>query len=294
MSETRPRIRCAQFAPALADVAANLDRMLEMIRDAEKDGVDLIAFPELALTGYAMRDLVTECAVGLDSPEIRALREASGKVSVAFGFVEETPEHLFFNSAAYVERGEVVHVHRKVQLPTYGLFEEGRYFAAGENVRAFPTRFGRLAMLICEDAWHLPLPYLAAVDGAAGLLFLTASPTRGVGEGGKAKNTESWERLLLTYAGALKVFVVFANRCGFEDGVGFWGGSRVVTAGGEIAVLGDYHGEDFPTAEIDLDQVRQERIQNPMHRDERLPLVIAELERAQRLRRSDPAPGDSS
>jgi predicted amidohydrolase len=113
-----------------------------------------------------------------------------------------------------------------------------------------------------------------------------------VGEGGKAKNTESWERLLLTYAGALKVFVVFANRVGFEDGVGFWGGSRVVTPGGEIVVLGDYHAEDFPTAEIDPDQVRQERIQNPMPRDERIPLVIAELERVQRLRRNDPAPGD--
>ena len=292
MSDTRPRIRCAQFAPTLADVSANLDRMLAMIGDAERDGVDLLVFPELALTGYALRDLVTECAVRLDSPEIRALRDASAKVSVAFGFVEETPEHLFFNSAAYVEGGRVLHVHRKVQLPTYGLFEEGRYFAAGESVRAFDTRFGRLGMLICEDAWHLTLPYLAAVDGATGLLFLVASPTRGVGEGGKAKNTESWERLLLTYAGALKVFVVFANRCGFDDGVGFWGGSRVVTPAGEIAVLGEYHEEAFPTAEMDLDQVRQERIQNPMHRDERIPLVIAELERAQRLRRDDPAPGD--
>jgi predicted amidohydrolase len=287
MSDARPRIRCAQFAPALADVPANLERMLRIVRAAEKDGVDLVVFPELALTGYALRDLFTECSLSLDSPEIRALRDASAGVSIAFGFVEETPQHLFFNSAAYAERGKLLHVHRKVQLPTYGPFEEGRHFAAGESVRAFDTRFGRLAMLVCEDAWHLPLPYLAAMDGAAGLLLLVASPTRGVGEGGKAKNTESWERLLQTYASALKVFVVFANRTGFDDGMGFWGGSRLVTPAGDIAALGAYHGEDFPTAEIDLDQVRQERIQNPMHRDERLPLVIAELERLLRIRRGD-------
>ena len=182
-------VRIAQLAPALGDVPTNLERMLSAARDAAANGVDLLVFPELALTGYALRDHVPEVAIPLDSPEMNALREASRGVSIAFGFVEETPDHRFFNSAAYLEHGEIVHVHRKVHLPTYGLFEEGRYFASGESVRAFETRFGRFAMLVCEDVWHLPIPYLAALDGAIALLVLSAGPTRGLDHEGRTVET---------------------------------------------------------------------------------------------------------
>src|SRR5688572_24657479 len=144
MNAARPLVRMAQFSPGLGDVPRNLEKMIAFAREAEKDGVDLLVYPELSLTGYTLKDLVSDCAIDLASPEMQALREASRKVSLAFGFVEETPDHLFFNSAAYLERGEIVHVHRKVHLPTYGLFEEGRYFAAGDSVRSFNTRFGRL------------------------------------------------------------------------------------------------------------------------------------------------------
>jgi predicted amidohydrolase len=281
----RPLVRIAQFAPKLGDVPANLERMLDLAKTAEKDGVDLLAFPELALTGYGLKDLTSECAVGLDSKEMKALQAASKRTSLAFGFVEETPEHLFFNSGAYLEGGEIVHVHRKIYLPTYGLFEEGRYFAAGDSVRAFPTRFGRFALLVCEDAWHLTLPYIAALDGALAVLTLACSPMRGVGDKGKAKNAVGWERLLATYASSLTVFIVYANRSGFEDGVGFWGGSAIVNPSGETIAKGAYHEEDAPTAAVDLDLVRRERIQTPLLRDERIPLVLAELGRVLEARR---------
>jgi predicted amidohydrolase len=290
MNASTPLVRLAQSSPALGDVPGNLERMLAIVAAAERDGVDLVVFPELALTGYGLRDLVSECALPLDSPEIAALVRASRKTSVAFGFVEETAEHLFFNSAAYVENRELVHVHRKIHLPTYGLFEEGRYFAAGESVRAFPTRFGRLAMLVCEDVWHLPMPYLAALDGALGILALASSPTRGVGSEGKAKNALAWERLLLTYASSLTVFMMYANRCGFEDGVGFWGGSEIVSPSGEVVVKGEYHEEDFPTGTVDFGLVRQERIDTPLIRDERLSVVLAELARIRKERRLTEAP----
>jgi predicted amidohydrolase len=269
----------------LGDVASNLERMLSFAKSAEQDRVDLLLFPELALTGYGLRDLVPECAVDLDSKEMNALREASRNVAIAFGFVEETQEHLFFNSAAYLEAGEIVHIHRKIHLPTYGLFEEGRYFAAGDSVRTFSTRLGKLGMLICEDVWHLPIPYLAALDGALAVLVLAASPTRGVGAEGKAKNTVAWERLLMTYASSLTIFLLYANRTGFEDGVGFWGGSEIVSPSGEVIVKGRYHEEDSPTAELDFDLVRRERIHTPLLRDERLPVVLAELQRILEARR---------
>ena len=269
----------AQFSPGLGDVPRNLEKMIAFAREAEKDGVDLLVYPELSLTGYMLKDLVSDCAIDLASPEMHALREASRKVSLAFGFVEETPDHLFFNSAAYLERGEIVHIHRKVHLPTYGLFEEGRYFAAGDSVRSFNTRFGRLALLICEDIWHLPIPYLAALDGALAVLVLAASPTRAVTGEGKAKNTIAWERLLLTYASSLTIFMVYANRSGFEDGVGYWGGSEIVSPAGEVLLKGAYHEPDAPTGIIDFDHVRRERIHTPLLRDERLRVVMSELNR---------------
>lgn len=273
MKPDRPRVRVAQCAPALGDVPANLERMLALTAQAERDDVDLLLFPELALTGYSLRDHVPECALDLQSREIRALAAASRKTSLAFGFIEETAEHLFFNSAAYAEAGRLVHVHRKVHLPTYGLFEEGRHFAAGDSVRAFDTRFGRLAMLVCEDVWHLPMPYLATLDGALAILVLSVSPTRGLGADGKAKNTLAWERLLLTYASSLTVFMMYANRVGFEDGVGYWGGSEIVSPSGEVILKAAYHEEDYPTAEVDFDLVRRERISTPLLRDERLAVV---------------------
>lgn len=290
-SPSRPLVRIVQFSPALGDVPANLETMIEMIHEAERDSVDLLLFPELALTGYGLKDLVPDCAIGLASREMRALREASRMVSVGFGFVEETEDHLFYNSAAYLEHGEIVHIHRKVHLPTYGLFEEGRYFAAGESVRSFPTRFGRFALLVCEDIWHLPIPYLAALDGAQAILALAASPTRAVGGEGKAKNTIAWERLLLTYASTLTVFLMYANRSGFEDGVGFWGGSEIVTPSGEILVKGAYHEPDRPTAIVDFDLVRRERIHTPLLRDERIHVVLSELQRIERSRLTIPSEG---
>lgn len=286
MQLSRPRVRVAQTSPALGDVPTNLQQMLDAIAAARADRVDLLVFPELALTGYGLRDHVSECALTVDAPEMQTLIEASQEISIAFGFVEESDEHLFYNSAAYCENGRLIHIHRKVHLPTYGLFEEGRYFAAGDSVRAFPTRFGRLAMLVCEDVWHLPMPYLAALDGALAVIALSASPTRGVGTDGKAKSTLAWERLLLTYASSLTLFMIYSNRAGFEDGVGFWGGSCVVSPAGDVVLQGAYHETDSPTAELDFEMVRRERIHTPLLRDERLDVVRAELDRIWQARRA--------
>jgi predicted amidohydrolase len=299
MKPARPRVRVAQWSPALGDVPSNLERMIALAALAEKDGVDLLLFPELSLTGYGLKDHVSECAVRLDSPEIRALADASKKTSLAFGFVEETSEHLFFNSAAYMEAGRLVHVHRKVHLPTYGLFEEGRHFAAGDSVRAFDTRFGRFAMLVCEDVWHLPMPYLAALDGALAILVLSVSPTRGVGANGKAKNMLAWEHMLLTYASSLTVFAFYANRVGFEDGVGLGRlGDREPVRRGHSQ--GRVPRGDYPTVEVDCELVRRERIDTPLLRDERLSVVRAELDRVFWKRRGEGAsperdvlPGDA-
>ena len=168
--------------------------------------------------------MVSTVALRLDAPEVGKLRELSRKGGLIAGFVEETDDYRFYNSAVYFEDGEIRHVHRKVYLPTYGLFDEGRYFARGDSIRGFDSRCGRGALLICEDMWHPSAVYIAALDRALMLFCPSSSPLRGVSENQEQdNNARYWELLNAMYAQTFSLFVVYANRVGFEDGVGSWG-----------------------------------------------------------------------
>jgi len=171
----------AQINTRLGDTEANLAKHLEFIREARAREVDLLIFPELSLTGYVLQDLATAVAhrPTSDDPVFRPLLAASQDIDLVVGFVNEDRRHRFYIAAAYLSKGQVLHVHHKVYLPTYGLFDEGRFFAWGDGVQAFDTRFGRLGILICEDFWHASPPYLLWLDGAEMLLFTSASPGRG-------------------------------------------------------------------------------------------------------------------
>jgi predicted amidohydrolase len=151
-----------------------------------------VVFPELSLSGYFLKDMVSTVAVRLDSAEVKQLKRLSRGRALVAGLVEETDDFRFYNSAVYIEDGEVVHVHRKVYLPTYGLFDEGRYFARGDRIRAFDTRFGRSATLICEDMWHPSSVYIAALDRAVLLYCPSTSPLRGVTPIGRFPQRLRW------------------------------------------------------------------------------------------------------
>jgi len=273
----------AQIKPKLGCVADNLALIEERIAQAVLAKADLIVFPELALTGYFLKDLVPEVARRLDSPEIVRLKELSRTISIAVGFVEETDDYRFFNSAAYLEDGEIRHLHRKVYLPTYGLFDEQRYLARGERFRAFDTKFGRMGLLICEDMWHLSSSYILAMDGAATLLCLSSSPGRGVEEAELGSAT-SWQSLTATTAMFLNCRVLYCNRVGYEDGVNFWGGSEYVAPSGNSVTRGSILEEDQVTATVDEGALRRERIFSPMLRDENLFVTMQELRRIERER----------
>ena len=164
----------AQFSPQLGNVEANLEKHLALIREAQAQSADLVLFPELSLTGYVLQDLVPSVATlsERDHPVFQALLEASRGIDLVVGFVDEDSRHRFFISSAYLSQGSLIHIHHKVYLPTYGLFDEGRFFAPGSSVRAFDTRFGRVGMLICEDFWHAPSIHpLAGWRGPAALLL---------------------------------------------------------------------------------------------------------------------------
>lgn len=268
----------AQIKPKLGCIADNLKTIEVEIAKAREAGADLIVFPELALTGYFLKDLVPEVALRVDSPEIMRLIELSRGISIAVGFVEETDDYHFFNSALYLEDGAIRHLHRKVYLPTYGLFDEQRYLARGESFRAFDTKLGRFGMLICEDMWHLSASYILAMDGATTVLCLSSSPSRGI-EGDSLGSASAWQKLVSTTALFLNYRVLYCNRVGFEDGVNFWGGSEYVAPSGESVVRGKLLEEDSVTAMVDEGALRRERIFSPMIRDENLFVTMQELRR---------------
>lgn len=300
MAERTFTLAAAQIAPRLGDVAANLDLYERTVADARGLGADLVLFPELSLTGYLLRDMVSTVALRLDSPEIARLREMSRSVAIVAGLVEETPAFRFHNSAIFFDRGEIVAVHRKVYLPTYGMFDEQRYFARGSRIRAFDTRFGRAAILVCEDLWHPSTAYVAALDDALVVLCPSASPIRGISEGTERDdNARYWEMINPFYATTFSFALAYANRVGFEDGVGFWGGSEILDAAGERIAKARYYEPDLVVAEVSAKVARRRRVAAPLLRDEDLDLTIHELRRLRARSpgfepKGEPDPGDES
>ncbi len=271
----------AQIHPAVADLTANLDKHIHYIDRARAEGADLLIFPELSLTGYNLQDLAYEVAARPTSedPAFRVLLLASHDLDLVVGFVHEDPRHRFYIAAAYLSQGRVVHIHNKVYLPTYALFDEGRYFARGDTVQAFDTRFGRMGMLICEDFWHASPPYLLWLDGADALLLLSASPGRGLDTGDRLASARWVELVNQAYASLFTSYVLHCNRVGFEDGLNFWGGSAVTGPDGVMLAQAPYFEEALLVQEIDRSQLHRTRSRLPLLRDERTDLTLRELSR---------------
>ncbi len=275
------KIALAQFNTKLGEVQANLATHLELIAEAKQQGADLLIFPELSLTGYVLQDLAVTTAIQPDQndPVFNTLLDASRGIDLMVGFVHEDRRHRFYIASAYLAEGKIVHIHNKVYLPTYGMFDEGRFFAWGDSVRAFDTRFGRMGMLICEDFWHASLPYLLWLDGADILLFQSASPGRGLTADPRLSSSTWVEHTNRAYAGLFTVFVAHANRVGYEDGLNFWGGSTIFDPNGDLVVRAPDFETSLCVAEIDLNQFHRTRARLPLLRDERTNLVQSELER---------------
>lgn len=277
---TKLSLALAQINTKLGDVESNLQKHLAMAHDAWKDGAELVIFPELSLTGYVLQDIASTVAhrPNTNDPVFKRLLHASKEIDMIVGFVEEDERYRYTISAAYLSEGRISHVHRKVYLPTYGIFDEKRYFATGNSFRAFDTKFGRAGILICEDFWHASSPYTLWLDGADLMFFTSASPGRGVTE--ETLGSAQWvETVNRTYAGLFTTFVAHANRVGFEDGLNFWGGSTVFDPDGKQIAIAPFNEEGLTLAELDLNQLRRTRARLPLLRDERTEIVLKELQR---------------
>lgn len=278
MAITTCHVRLVQMAPGLGAVTANIHRHLEAAERAANEGADLVIFPELSLTGYFVRDLATEVALRLDSPHIAELVDISRKIPLVFGFVEESDAFELYCSAAYLAEGQVKQVHRKLYLPTYGMFDEARYFSPGASLQSFATPWGPAGLVICEDLWHPSVPYILSRQGMDLLIGIAASPFRGVEPGGPDIG-RSYELMLGTYAQLFQCHVLFCNRVGCEDGISFWGGSRAVSPlEGEVAVA-PFFEETHLDVVLERSHLRRARFASPLLSNERPELLRLALEK---------------
>lgn len=276
------RIALAQIAPRLGLLDENLERHRDLLREARAGGAGLVVFPELGLTGYQLQDLAAEVALRLDDPRLEALAAETAGLSAIVSFVEESGDHRLFIAAALLEDGAIRHVHRKLYLPTYGLFDERRFFAPGDLLRAVPSRLGvGVGLAVCEDFWHLDVPQLLALDGAQILVNVSSSPGRdlaAIHEEGLGTAT-SWRTLMRAYAQLTTSFVVFVNRVGVDESISFWGGSEVIAPTGSPVFSAPLYDDGLFLVDVNIADVRRERIALPLLRDERPELVIREWQR---------------
>jgi len=271
------RIALGQFDSALGEVEANLDRMRELTDEANALQADLIVFPELATHGYSLGRLADTRSLRARDPRLAEL--GRDRCDVLAGFHEDGGMRNF-NSAAYVSHREVVHVHRKLYLPTYLAWEERKHHSPGQTLRAFDTAHARTAVLICNDAWQPALPWLAAQDGAELLLIPTDSASAlgaGAAEATVVDTIDYWQQLLQFIARMQQCWVVFVNRVGTEGPARFWGGSRVLDPTGEVVAEAALWDAALVTVDIDVAAARRRRRELPLLAEARLGLVEREL-----------------
>jgi NAD+ synthase (glutamine-hydrolysing) len=289
------RIAFAQMRPRKGAYDDNLRRFGAMLGEAAAwpEPPGLIVAPETALTGYFLEGGVRELAVSSSRlfDDLSRQHEGAGgpPVDVALGFYEVYQNRLY-NSALYATLGGasagIRHVHRKIFLPTYGVFDEERFVEAGRSVQAFDTPWGRAALLICEDVWHSFTPMLAALDGAQLIIVPSASPARGVHpEGGSRPGSLSrWERIAQDIAGEHGVFVALCQLVGFEGGKAFIGGSLLAGPRGDLRAQAPVFEEALVGATMDTEEITRARADLPLLSDleMRLPHLLGSLHHARR------------
>ncbi len=271
------RVAIAQIDCALGDVPENVRRATELIAEARAQQADLVVFPELSLSGYSLGQLGDDVAMAADDEVILGLAGHSEAIDIAVGFVEQGVVHTY-NSMAYLQAGQVSHVQRKAYLPTYGRFDERKHFSPGQSLAAFDTRLGRMALIICNDAWQPSVPFIAVQDGARVLLVPACSSAPA--EPAEAPIIQrDWQDLLHFHARFLQTYVVFANRVGSEAGLTFWGGSRVIDPWGNTLAEAPLHEPNLLVCDLDLAVVRHARRALPLVKEARMGLLARELER---------------
>lgn len=272
------KIRAIQFCPRLADLHWNVKFHEEEIRHAVEDGIELIVFPELSLTGYHLKDAVNDLSLDLRGELISHLGELSRKVDIVVGAPVEDPPGIVYNCALYFSEGRLVHCHRKVQLPNFGMFEERMLFAAGETFATFRVRDLTVGMMICREILFPVHGWLYQLQNADLLIGISNSPFRGLNSRGFS-SFSLWENMGYVHSVFNNLNYIFVNRTGFEDGIGFGGGSFFAPAGRGISRKAAYMDPEVMDVTLDPQAVRRSRLGGNYRRDQRTGMIMKELER---------------
>ncbi len=277
------RVALAQIDSALGQTDQNLKRAAAAVDEAVAGGADLIVFPELATSGYSLGQVADSVALPGNDPQLSGLASRAKGAGVLIGYPEEGNRSIHtYNSAAYLhdhggKGNRLLHNHRKLYLPTYDIFEERKHFSPGQQMRAYDTPQGRMATLICNDAWQPQLPFLAIQDGAQVLLMPTNSAQSRFPE--HYDSATYWSDITAFYARMYQCYVVFVNRVGTEGSLRFWGGSHVVDPWGQVVAEAARHEEALVLVDIDLALIRKRRREVPLVKEARLGVVEREVRR---------------
>jgi len=277
-------VRAIQFSPALGNLEKNLQFHIEKINEAIKEGIKFIIFPELSLSGYHLKDIVYDISLPPDHDALVRLAELSRDIDILVGAPYEEIPGIIYNTALFFSQGELVHVHRKTQLPNFGMFEEGMIFKAGEEFKTFKVGDFTAGIIICREILfpiHAYLYYLQNVDFLVGI---SNSPFRGLDKDGFSNSFKLWERLGEVYAVNQHQNYVFLNRTGFEDGLGFGGGSFFAAPGKGIIKRAKHFEDDIMDFEVNKELVRISRLSTNYARDEKPDLILKEMRRILNVR----------
>ncbi len=273
------RVGAAQINATLGDIDANLERHLEIIDEARDQKLELLVFPELSLTGYGLGRRVLEMAHPVEDSRLERLAKAAGPMQTVIGFIEEASPGEYYNALAIVQDGAIVAIHRKLNLPTYGGLEEGKWFCHGERLTHTRLLPGWSAThLICADLWNPALVHAAMLSRPTVLCAPINSASGIVSEA--FSNESNWALNLRFYAMTYGTPVIMANRYGAEGSGWFWGGSRILGPRGETLAEAD-EGETLLTATLSRTAIAQARFERPTHRDADSPLIRELLADAQ-------------
>ncbi len=269
---TKLNVAVVQISPDVGEIEANLEKVRQFHRRALEEGADLAIFPELTMSGYTLGDQIPKYALTRNNLVFQELLELSRDLPLIIGYVERSPRGHIFNAGALMDGGEVVHVHRKVYLPNYSLWEEQKRFARGRRLDVFPYKGFRFGLFLCNDFWYPSMHCLAALDDAEIFVVLANSALDIEG-----MNPRAWDMLIRTPALIYGGYVVFVNRVGNEHGWSFWGGSTVVAPFGLSAAMAET-GEEILHATINREEIEKARDSLPIVRDMDIDFTLRELQ----------------
>ncbi len=258
----RIKLALAQMSSRREDKEENLGKMEELITQAKMLGVDLAIFPEMCLTGYIVKDQLYELAETIPGPSVQrvaALAKKNG-IHIIFGMpvLSEKTRATIYNSAVLVGPNGLIGTYRKMYLPTHSVFEEKRYFRPGYEPATFNTPIGNIGLCICYDLFFPEVARLTRLAGAQLIVCISASP---------AVRRSYFETLTASRALENTAFLAYVNLAGVEDGLQFWGGSRLVNPTGDIVAKAKYDEEDLKVCEVDFRDLKTAEAFIPTLRD---------------------------